>query len=505
RYIPPSSTDGFRSLLRRGTFFRSARFEHGITFTAVGHATLFTGGHVPDHGIAGNEWFDASLRRSVAAVQDGRYPIVGQPPADGKGCSPANLTSTTIGDELVLASGGRSRMFSVSAKDRGAILPGGYLGKAFWYSTSTGQYVTSTYYYKKYPDWVARWNASRPADAFGERAWTLLDDPGSYRNADRDDRPCERGYKHLKRTFPHPLTAEKPADLYAAVAYTPFSDELTIAFAEEVLRCERLGQGEAVDLLAISLSATDQIGHAWGPESLEAEDNTRRVDALLGRFFRRLDETVGLANTLLILAADHGMDDIPECAEAIGIPAGRHYPARFLRAVNDGLKARFRIDVDLVTTFWNPSLYFDLGAVRRLGLDLPAVEQAAAEEVMKVPGMACAVTRTALLQGRLPAGTLGHAIELSFHPERSGNVLIFPKPFWYLYHDPDCYAATHGSPYAYDTFVPVLVAGPGIPVQIVNRTISPADLAPTVAAYLGVKPPSGCTGRTIEELLRRNE
>ncbi len=501
RYVPATSTGGFRLLRERGTFCSNAHFEHGITFTAVGHATIFTGGYVGQHGIAGNEWYDAATRQSMPAVGDDRHPLIGRPPAKGKGCSPANLTSTTIGDELILASGGRSRVFSVSGKDRGAILPGGRLGKAYWYAADPGQFVTSTWYYKEYPAWVAAWNEARPADKYREAVWSLMGNREGYLHRDRDDRACEKGYKHLGRMFPHPLAAEKPADVHAAITYTPFYDELTLAFAEELMRQERLGQGPATDLLAISLSATDQIGHAWGPESLEAEDNVRRVDAMLAGFFQRLDRTIGLDKTLLVLSADHGMDEIPECAEAMGLPAGRHYPEKFIRALNEALRAQFRIDRDLVTTFWPPSLYFDLEAVRQLGLDLPAVERAAAEVMRRMPGMAFAVTRTDMLAGLVPNDPLGRAISLSFHPLRSGNVLIFPAQGWYLYQEAEAYAAMHGSPYAYDTYVPVLIAGPGIPRQTIHRRITPACLAPTIASYLDIKPPSGCIAEALPEVL----
>jgi len=505
RYVPAGSSGGFRYLSEHGVCYTNAHYQHANTFTAVGHAALFTGAHVAQHGIAGNDWYDAVARKNVDSVQDERYPLLGQANGVAEGCSPLNLTSSTIGDELVMASGRRSRVFSISAKDRGAVLPGGRLGKAFWYSHKTGEFVTSTYYYKEYPAWLVAWNSSNPTERYRGQVWTLKDEPGSYVHAGHDDRPCERGYKYLGRTFPHAMATDKRSDFLAALTYTPFSDELLVQFARELIGQEKLGRGQATDMLAVSLSATDQIGHMWGPESLEAEDNVRRVDSLLAGFFRYLDEAVGLDKTLIILSADHGMDEIPECAVAAGFSAGRHYPEKVVRALNDALRVRFKTAQNLVAAFWNPSLYLNLDAVAQLGVDVSAVERAVAEELLRIPGFAFAATRTDLLTGRLPDAPISRRVQCSFHPTRSGNVLVVPAPFWYLYPEPEKYAATHGSPYTYDTYVPVFLAGPGIKPQAVNRAIAPEDIAPTVAAYLRIKPPSGCTGTALSEVLAGGE
>lgn len=500
RYLRNSS-GGYTSLKERGVYYSNAHFQHAPTFTAVGHATLFTGAHPTQHGIVGNDWYDTRTGKNADSVQDARYPLIGQK-ASGKGFSPANLTSSTVGDELVMASAGRSRVFSVSGKDRAAILPGGRLGKAFWYSKDTGGFVSSTYYYKDYPAWVSQWNDKKPAEAWRTATWTLVADPSGYLHKDEDDRACERGYKYLGRTFPHSLAAEKTSDYLAALTFTPFADELILSFVKELVAREKLGRSGSTDMLAVSFSATDQIGHAWGPESLEAEDNVRRVDALLADLFKYIDQSVGLDKVLIVLAADHGMDEIPECAIERGFDAGRHYPEKFMRTVNDSLKTTFKVDCDLVKAFWNPSLYLDLDAVARFNLDLSAVERAVAEEIVKTPGFACAVTRTDLLAGRVPADPISRRIQFSFHPSRSGNVLIVPSQFWFLYPEPEAYAAVHGSPYSYDTHVPVLIAGPGIRPQAVSRAVAPEDIAPTVASSLEIKLPSGSTGNLLHEVLR---
>ncbi|HOW69995.1 MAG TPA: alkaline phosphatase family protein [Phycisphaerae bacterium] len=289
----------------------------------LGHATLFTGGMPADHGTVGNDWYDTTLGRNTDSVQDDEHPLIGQQAAPGTGFSPLSLTSSTVGDELILASGGRSRVFSASTKDRGAIL----------------------------------------------------------------------------------------------------------------------------------------------------------------------------------LAADHGMDDVPECARASGLPAGRHNPAEFIKQLNDHLKAEYKINHDLVTWFWNPSLYLDLKTIGQLKRSVPQVQRTVADRVMRIPGFASAATPTDLLAGAVPDNELGRRLLNSSHPTRTGNVLIAPAPFWFLYPGPEYGAAMHGGPHAYDTYVPIMVAGPGIPAKRVNRRVSPADLAPTVCNILQIKPPSGCCGNTLMEVL----
>ncbi|MGQ9649485.1 MAG: alkaline phosphatase family protein [Phycisphaerae bacterium] len=500
RYIPVGREGAFSLLRSRGLYYTSAYYQHATTFTAVGHAVLFTGGHAAGHGIAGNDWRNVETGKRVYCVQDDRYPLIGEQPAEGAGRSPNNLTSSTVGDEMVWASGGRSRVFAVSGKDRGAIIPAGHLGKAFWYSNATGEFVTSTYYYSQYPDWAADWNKGKPADRYLSQTWSLTDDADTYIHREEDDRSCEKGYKYLNRVFPHAMKTEKMTDFYGAIRYTPFMDEMTLAFAREALERERLGLGPAPDFLSVSLSALDYIGHNWGPESLEAEDHVRRVDAMLGEFLQFVDQAVGLDKTLIVLSSDHGMDEIPECRQAMGFDAGRHSPDKIIKSLNEALRVRLQIDRDLVVAFWNPSVYLDADQVAALGLDLAVVEKMVAEEIMRMPGFALAVTRTDILAGRVVQIPVAEQLVLSFHPKRSGHVLTVVSPFWYLYSDPVEHAAMHGSPHSYDTFVPMLLCGPGISPAIVRHTVAPESLAPSVAHYLGLKPPSGCTSSPLAEV-----
>ena len=504
-------TGGLRYLMDNGISYSNAHYRHSTTFTAVGHATLATGGSAAQHGMPGNDWFDEKTGERVYCIEDQRHPMIGgkvDEKTKHKGTSPRNITSSTIGDELVIASGYKSRVFSVSIKDRGGIIPGGQLGKAFWYSSGSGQFNTSTYYYDKYPAWVDAFNKADHAGKYQNVTWNLKQDKSRYVYADQDNRPGEKGYKHLKATFPHKLGAAKKSDLYSVLRFAPQGDEHTLAFAKEVIKQEKLGQGKHTDMLAVSLSALDYLGHAWGPNSLEYEDMLMWIDGYLGDFFGYIDKTIGLDKTMIFLSADHGIDEVPENINRgfymtrTGEGAGRHDPKKFSLRVNNALQKRYNTKEPFISAFWNPALYLNMDTIAKLKLNVAEVERALRDEIMKVDGIAAAATRTDLLEGRVTNTPIMKRLQRSFHPARSGNVLILQTQGWYLYPNVNQFAAMHGSPYSYDTYVPIMFAGPGIKKGVViNRPVGPEDIAATVTSYLGVKPPSGSTGTVLHEVV----
>lgn len=501
RYADRFGAGGFRYLMEQGYHYRNAHYRHANTFTAVGHATLATGGNTPEHGIAGNEWYDRVKGVEVYGVEDLSCTVLGAEGAAAAGRSPRNLTSSTFGDELVAATGGASRVFGVSIKDRGATLMAGHLGKAFWYDPDSGRFVTSSYYYDAYPAWVDAWNAAKNVDAWVGSAWSLLHPLEEYVYATADDRPGERPYKNQGNTFPHPMPDAAGKDYYGTLRFTPMGDVLTLQFARDLLREERLGQREQTDVLTVSLSCTDYIGHAFGPNSLEAEDNLLQLDQNLAGFFAEIDAQVGLEKTLIVLSSDHGMDEIPEFTQHLGCDAGRHDPEAFIAEANAALKSRFGVTGDLVLTFKNPSLYLDEAKVHTLGLVLPMVEAALAEAMVAMPGFAHAVTRSDLMAGRVTDTALMGRVTRAFHPQRSGNLLLVQSPSWYLYPEAQKFAAMHGSPHSYDTYVPIMFAGPGIPSGKTQRPVAPEDIASTLTALLGVKATSGNIGSPLLEVV----
>lgn len=492
--------DGFRYPLEHGTVYLNAHYTHLLTSTAAGHAALMTGANTPQHGMAGNEWFDLSTRRAMYNTEDRDHPILGETEIPGEGRSPRNLLSPTIADQLVAASDGKSRIFSASLKDRGAIIPAGQSGKAFWYSKTTGKFVTSSYYYPEYPEWVVRWNNAGHADQYRDQNWELLLDRDRYVFHDQDDRWFEKPEGLLGRTFPHPLGNPDSKAFYSSLRSTPMADQLLLSFVKEWIEAENMGSEGQTDLLAVSFSATDYVGHDFGPNSLEAEDNLLRLDRTLQELFRFLDQRVGLDRTLVVLASDHGVAPAPERMARLGSEAQRHYPAQFMLRANTSLRARFEIDSDLAIAFFKPGIYLDDIRLEALGLDLVEVERALAAEFMQMPGFSAAFSRSDLLAGILPDTDRVKMAAHSIHPNRSGHVILVQDPFWYLSSDPEGNAATHGSPYAYDTHIPVVIAGPGITRQRVITRVDPRGLAATVCKYLGIASPSDATGQILPGL-----
>jgi predicted AlkP superfamily pyrophosphatase or phosphodiesterase len=532
RYADRFAQGGFRRLLDRGVHYTNAHFQHAATYTATGHATIFTGGNAPEHGIVGNRWRDRGTGELVYSAEDDRHVLLGEPTGEHEGSSPRLLIGSTIGDELIVASGGRSRVYSVSLKDRSAIPSGGHLGKAYWYSKTTGRFVTSTYYETAYPAWVQAWHDADPADHYRERSWSLLHDRATYAHADDDDRGCENAYGSLGRTFPHVLRDDASASFRSALRCTPFGDELTLDFVLALLENERLGQGEATDMLAVGLSCTDYIGHAFGPHSLEAEDNLLRLDLVIARLLERIDETVGLERTLVVLASDHGMDASPEHRQALAerlVPgaggpseiaqrgnliaalagsttttttiAGRVYLEQLIERADAAVRDRFGVDEDLVTAFNSPAVYLDEARIESYGLDMAEVEAAVAAALLELPGIAATATRTDLLTGSVPDTDVMRRVRRAFHPQRSGHVTVIQSPFWSLHYKTDTDTATHGSPYPYDTHVPIVIAAPGLGPATIARRVGPEDIAATLALYLNVTAPSGSTGEPLAEAL----
>ncbi|MFC1824819.1 alkaline phosphatase family protein [Thermodesulfobacteriota bacterium] len=393
---------GFRYLLENGIHYKNAHYQHANTETAVGHATLATGADPSRHGIIANDWIDQQTGKFVYNTEDDRHHIIGSKPKPHKGVSPRNLLATTIGDELVANNGGQSRVFSVSVKDRGAILPGGHAGKAFWFSKSSGNFVTSTYYYDDYPEWVKQWNAAKTADRYKGKTWDLLHDRPSYIAGNIDDRPYEAAFAELGRTFPHALGDGSSKYFYMILTLTPIGDELTLDFAKKLIDNEKVGQGDATDYLAISFSSTDYVGHLFGPSSLETEDNILRLDWVLAELFRYVDKRIGLDRTLIVLSADHGAPEAPEYMAEHGMKTGR-FPLDWFKKGSpllDALKERFGRN-DLVAVHSHPYLYLNLDAIKDAKLDIKEVEHFVAAEMMKVEGIAYAMTRSDLLTGRI--------------------------------------------------------------------------------------------------------
>jgi len=495
---------GFRRLLDHGANFANANYESANTFTASGHAVLVTGATTAGHGMVANDWFDRAEGRSVYCVSDPKFPVLGGAGRAGAGYSPAKLLSSTVGDEIVSRYAPRARAFALAGKDRSAIIPGGRRGKAFWYSEVIGGFTSSSYYYDVLPDWVQAWNRSSPALRYRETQWLPSRAPEERGLGGAADNRHARPEGALGRIFPHPLVAKSDVLFYSLLRFTPFLDDLTAAFARELISRERLGQA-GVDYLSISFSGVDYVGHSYGPHSREYEDSILRLDRVLAGLFEHLESTVGMKNVLVVLSSDHGTSDIPETLQTEGFNADRIRPEAMVAKLNLVLRERFDVATDLVAAFVPPGLYLDRARLRTNKLELREVEAALAEAAADLPGVAWAFTRSDLLRGELFAKGIRDRVQRAFHPQRSGDVVIVQAPFWYMYPEPDTYAAMHGSPYRYDTFVPLIISGPGIRKFTTSAAVSPAQIAPTLAVLLRTLPPSGCADTEVLPGILLNE
>ena len=518
RYHDRLGEGGLRVLLDTGTVYANAHHRHANTETIVGHTTLATGADPAVHGMVGNVWLDRVSGQLTYNVEDARYPVLGkgagvdkkteidatQKTARSDGRSPARILVSTFSDELTLSHGGKSKIFGVSVKDRGAISMAGHTGKAFWFSKKSGEFITSRFYYDRYPEWVADFNAREPASKYAGKSWQLLHDKSTYLFGAADDRPYETELPGYGRTFPHPFG--KSADKYFTTLLTisPAGDELVLDFAKALIEQEDLGGDATPDYLSVSFSSTDYIGHVFGPSSLEAEDNILRLDQTLAELLRFVDARVGLDKTLIVLSADHGGPEAPGYLNELGFEADYIDPKTWEKAgAIEALKERFGIGEELITTYFHPYLYLNRKAIAETGLDQAEVERAIAEELTRFDGVALAVSGSALSADRLPDTPLVQSILRNYNPDRSGDIYVVFEPNRFI-NDFDglTVAATHGSPWRYDTYVPIIFAGMGIPAQRITRMVQTVDIAPTLSLWVGAKPPTGAFGAPLAEVFR---
>ncbi len=516
RYYDRLPEGGFKYLIENGTVYMDAHHAHANTETIVGHATLATGAHPSVHGMVGNLWLDREKGRIVYNIEDDRYELLSkdakvdqeteidptQKAAGTDGRSPSAIMVSTFSDELSNHTAGKSKVFGVSVKDRGAVSMAGHSGKAFWFSKANGEFVTSSYYYKKYPEWVNKWNAKKVASSYSRKKWTLLNDPSTYLFKDADDQEWETDVYGFGRTFPHKFGEKENKLLTTFLTLSPVGDEIVLDFSKTLIEKEALGQDSIPDYLGVSFSSTDYVGHVFGPSSLESEDNMMRLDRTLANLFSYVDKTVGLDHTLIVLSADHGTPEAPGYLHQNGIPAGYVNPENWdkNKAIQK-IKEKFGIAEELIEKYEPPYLYLNQKIIKEKKLDQAEVENAIAEELLNFEGVSLAVSSAALVSASLPDTDLYRMILNNFNPMRSGDIYIVFEPNWFI-NDFDglTVTATHGSPWRYDTFVPIMFAGLKIPTKHIYRRVQTVDVAPTLSRYIGANPPSGSAGSVLKEI-----
>jgi predicted AlkP superfamily pyrophosphatase or phosphodiesterase len=481
RYRDQFGDGGFRVFLDRGAYFTDCNYDYANTRTAPGHATLFTGSYTSGHGIVANEWWDPQKKKRVTSVEDDTTKLLGAGKT-GPGASPHNLMSDTLGDELKLATGGKARVFAISLKDRAAVLPAGFSGDAaYWIDPKSGDWITSTYYRPELPEWVRNFNGSHRAQKFWNREWK--DSDGNT----------------LGSTAPRNGKDGTPGGFYEVVGSTPFANDYQLQFAKELVLYEKLGAGPATDLLVISLSANDILGHQVGPDSPQMRGMALELDRQLSDFFGFLGHQVGMANVWMALSADHGVAPLPEFAKTLRLPAANLDGKALREQINSLLskkyakKAGYLLDLDYPLAWLSEDAFAGTPAGKK-----EADAEADAGEAMKQAGLAGYFTKSQLAHGDTPATEAGRRYAHSYSPEGGWYVIGIPSPF----HVGSAKGTDHATPFSYDTHVPLAFYGLAFQPGTYRTHAEPVDLAVTLASLLGINAPAEATGRVLTEALQ---
>lgn len=510
RFRPYFGEGGFKRLLEGGTDYRNAHYRHALTITAPGHATVATGVHANVHGIKANEWINRDTWEQMSNVEDRDSALLGINPADAgpamlapkAGRSPRNLQATTVADQLKLRHGGKSRVFTASNKDRSAILLGGKLAdSAYW--DESGSMVTSRYYHDKLPAWVEAFNAERRVHGYFGKTWERLLAPDIYdRVQGPDDAPGETVGNGLTRTFPKRFDGGGPAvspAYFAAFDNAPFSAEFLGEFVQRAVREEKLGRHEATDFLGVSFSQLDSIGHSYGPDSHEVMDSMIRLDRVLAALLDTIDREVGLANCVIVLTADHGVQPLPEHAQGLrpSFPAGRVRVAEIDAAARKALETAFGVLPENEYWFMRDGQGYHLRPTALAARKVTAEDAAAVLKPMlhQHSAIARVFTRAEILAAEPEGDSLLAMVRRSYYAPHDRDIVWVWKPY---YMDRQTAGTTHGSAYAADTHVPLVWFGAGVPRGVVHvERVGVDDIAPTLAGLIGVPAPPQALGRRL--------
>ncbi len=502
--------NGFRRLMDKGAWFSDAHQAHAFTVTAVGHATILSGAYPYQTGIIANDWKSRDGKYVYNTADAAHKYLDGTPTTEDDGVSPKLLQVSLLGDELRYATNNASRTFSVSGKDRGAILMAGKSGTAYMLSKKTGRFTSTSYYMEKHPSWWETYYAKKPQDQWFHQRWNLLlEDPKAYQRALPDGAPWAAVYNNMtsKMGYMYGLGEVAPGPIYYSMLIAgPFGDEATAAFSAELVKAESVGKNPtgATDILTVSFSSHDYINHNFGPESIQSMDHLIRLDRTLAKFFDMIDVQVGRDNVLTLLTADHGFMNTPEYSTARGFDAGRVDPKDVRTKVNELAEKKFGIP-NLAPQHMTGGWTLDYAAIDAKGLKREEVENFIATVTLEQPGIAFAFTRSQLERGQMPSTRIATLVQRAWHRQFAVDLVVVQKPFYYFQSKSNSPQAvcSHGTPYSYDTNVPLMIQG--------NRWIKPGrygqyaetvDIAPTLAQILNTRVPSASEGKVLTQALQ---
>ncbi|EON78805.1 Alkaline phosphatase [Lunatimonas lonarensis] len=490
---------GFKRLMHEGFMMKNGHYNYIPTYTGPGHASVYTGATPATHGIIANDWYVRQLGRTVYCAEDSTVSYVGGSESAGK-ISPRNMLTTTITDELRFATNKRSKVVAISLKDRGAALPAGHLGTAYWYDGKTGEFMNSSYYGEKLPAWVVDFNKRQLPQNYLRQTWEPLFPLASYLQSVSDDNEFEAvPIGKDAPVFPYvlPELMQNNGGL-GMISSTPFGNSLTLDMAYAALESEELGRRGETDFLAISFSATDYVGHAFGPSSIELEDTYLRLDRELAAFFAHLDREIGVGEYLVFLSADHGVADVVRFMQSENVPAGS-LNTRFVLTQLRGYTTQKYGEGNWIENFSNEQVFLNHQLIREKGIDLHAMQEDVAAFLLRFEGIKETYTAQDMRRHEFTLGRR-HLLQMGFNHKASGDVLLVLDAAWLT---DASRGTTHGTGYTYDTHVPIVFYGWGIKPGSSSRYANVTDIAPTLAMLLHTRLPNGATGQPIGEILDR--
>ncbi|MDF2156986.1 alkaline phosphatase PafA [Algoriphagus sp. CAU 1675] len=497
RFADRYSEGGFNRLMEEGFMMKNGHYNYIPTYTGPGHASVYTGATPATHGIIGNNWYVRSLDKSIYCAEDSTVSNVGGTAASGK-ISPRNLLTTTITDELRFATNKRSKVVGIAIKDRGASLPAGHLGDAYWYDSENGEFMTSTYYLEELPKWVVDFNERKLPDSYLSQTWSTLYPIESYIQSIDDNNDFEAPFIGKDTpTFPYDLTAlRKDNGGYGLVASTPYGNQLTLDFAYAAIEGEQLGKRGETDFLAVSFSSPDYIGHRFGPTSKELEDNYLRLDLEIEKFLNFLDETYGKGEYLVFLTADHGVADIATYMQSENVPAG-NINVGYVRSQLIGYTNQVYGEGNWIINVSNDQIFLNHRLARDRGINLSEMQDNLANFLLRFNGIKEVYTASSMKNTDFTKGR-ANLLQMGYNQKASGDLLMILEPGWL---SGGSRGTSHGTGFTYDTNVPILFYGWGVKAGTSSRYATITDIAPTLSMMLNIRLPNGATGQPITEIL----
>jgi predicted AlkP superfamily pyrophosphatase or phosphodiesterase len=493
-----AASGGFKRMMGEGFTSDNTLIPYAPTVTACGHTCVYTGSVPAIHGITGNAWWDNQLMRNVYCSEDKTVSTVGSTTDAGQ-MSPKNMLTTTVCDELRLATNFKSKVIGVAIKDRGSILPAGHSANAaYWYDSKTGDFITSSYYMNELPSWVNQFNKRKLVDSFYQIGWNTLLNKSVYADYATDDIKAYEATPFGKdmNSFPYDLSKFKGKD-YGKIATTPYGNSLTVEMAKAAITNEKLGKGEAPDFLAVSFSSPDYIGHSYGPNSWEMVDDYVRLDAELGKLLSYLDATVGKNQYTVFLTADHAVAHVPGFMKEHKLPGGLFDDNTTRKELNDQIKEKFGVSF-AIESFFNYQVTLNHAKIDSAKADIDAIKKMIISGLLKKDAVSNAVETSKIMESTLNK-TQREMFTNGYYPNRCGDIQIILKPGFI---EGASTGTTHGLWAPYDAHIPLLFYGWGIKKGSTNKENYMTDIAPTIAALLHIQMPSGSVGKVIVEAFK---